>query len=102
MDKKHSLYLRWVVGILAALIGIVLMLIPFIPFGYAFVCASILILAPMVPFLKRVLDNIRARDKRGFLIKIENVLNRFFDFLHNGFKKKPIGTLESGKRPFPD
>ncbi len=75
MLSVNRSYIRYILGTFLAVIGIVLMSIPFIPFGYLIFGISLLILAPKIRFLKKWIRLLRKRDKKGYLKRIEKQMN---------------------------
>ena len=74
MKPKYKKYIRLGAGLLLFVLGGVFMMIPFIPLGYIFLIGSLFLLAYEIPALKRVLDKIKARDKKGRVEKVEQKL----------------------------
>lgn len=75
--RAYSSYIRYIIGGLIALIGFVLMFIPFIPFGYVLIFLALFILAPKVPFLKKYVRLLKRKDKKGHLKRIEDRMNEW-------------------------
>ena len=71
IKSKYKKYFRPVAGSLLLAVGIVFMLIPFIPIGYMFIIAGLFLLAYEIPALKKVLDKIKAKDSKGRVEKVE-------------------------------
>lgn len=88
MEEIYKSYIRWAAGIFAFVIGVVFMLIPFIPIGYLFIIFSVFILAPKIPFLKKWVHWLKEKDKRGNINKVESWINQFELWLSNKFSKK--------------
>lgn len=72
---KHA---RLVYGIIILIIGAVAMLFPMIPLGYAGVFVGCYLLQHKIPFLRRVMDWLRRKDKKGRLQKFEDQVEQFF------------------------
>ncbi len=75
IKPEHSKYIRWVIGIIILLFGAVFMVVPFIPLGYIFLFAGLFILAYDIPFLKKYIDKLKKKDKKGRLDKVEEKIN---------------------------
>lgn len=76
VKPEHRKYIRLVAGIIVLMLGIVFMLIPFIPLGYLFVFAGLLLLANYVPFLRKILVKIKKKDKKGLVEKAEKEIDK--------------------------
>lgn len=76
IKPEHKKYIRLVAGIIVLVLGVVFMLIPFIPLGYIFVFAGLLLLANYVPFLRKVVAKIKKKDKKGIVDKAENEIDK--------------------------
>ncbi|HTO34827.1 MAG TPA: hypothetical protein VFC92_02895 [Bacteroidales bacterium] len=75
IKPEHKKYIRLVAGILILLLGGVFMLIPFIPLGYVLVFAGLFLLAQYVPFLRKLVDKLKKKDKKGRIEKVEKKIN---------------------------
>jgi len=75
--QAYSSYIRYIIGGLCAILGLVLMFIPFIPFGYVLIFLSLFILAPKIPFLKKYVRFLKRKDKKGHLKRIEERMNEW-------------------------
>ncbi|MEQ8472380.1 MAG: hypothetical protein RIC35_14400 [Marinoscillum sp.] len=68
-------YIRYILGGICAIGGILFMFIPFIPLGYILIFAALLLLAPKIPFLKKYIKKLKKRDNKGHLQRIEEQIN---------------------------
>ena len=75
IKPEHRKYIRLVAGIIVLLLGGIFMLVPFIPLGYIFIFAGLFLLAHYVPFLKKILDKMKKKDKKGLVEKVEIKIN---------------------------
>jgi drug/metabolite transporter (DMT)-like permease len=85
-------YIRLIVGIITALLGIVFLFIPFLPFGYLLLFISAFFLARYIPILKRIMSFLRKKDKKGYIQKAEEKIRQFQDWIDRkltGGKKEP-------------
>jgi drug/metabolite transporter (DMT)-like permease len=73
--KKNKKYIRLVAGIIIGLFGAVFMLVPFIPLGYVFIIASLLLLSTYIPPLKRLIDKIRKKDDKNRVEDVEEKID---------------------------
>jgi len=80
---KQKKYFRLIAGIIILVLGIVFMLFPFIPLGYLFVIAGVLLLAYEIPFLQKPLNKIKRKDKKGRVQKVEEKINKSEEVLEN-------------------
>ncbi len=71
IKSKYKKYIRPVAGLIILVLGVVFMMIPFIPLGYIFLVGGLFLLAYEIPALKKVLDKIKARDSKGRVEKVE-------------------------------
>ena len=78
IKKFFKKNLRYIVGGLVLLFGAVFMFIPFIPLGYILLAAGAFLLAPTVPFLRKVLKYIEKKDKKNRVKKLEDKIRKFF------------------------
>lgn len=76
MTARNS-YIRYIIGALCALGGIIFMFIPFIPLGYVLLFAALLLLSPNLPFVRKLMRYLRKRDKNGHIERLENKLNEW-------------------------
>jgi hypothetical protein len=71
MKPEHQKYIRLIAGLILLLLGAVFMLIPFIPLGYAFLIASLFLLASYIPPLNRIIEKIKQKDRKARVNKVE-------------------------------
>ena len=79
------------------LAGIVFMLIPFIPIGYILIITGAFFLAPSVPFIGRMLDKLKKKDKKNRVEKAEHK----FDKIEGKIDRTLVGEEDTGN-PGPD
>jgi drug/metabolite transporter (DMT)-like permease len=70
-------YIRLIIGIITALLGIVFLFIPFLPFGYLLLFVSAFFLASYIPILKKFMSFLRKKDRKGYIKKAEEKIHRF-------------------------
>ncbi len=70
LTPKQISYLWSVVGTVVLLIGLVSMLLPFLPLGYIFTLGGLLILSSRIPVLRRFLRRLEKKDKKGRVKKV--------------------------------
>lgn len=75
IKPEHKKYIRLVAGLILLVLGAVFMLIPFIPLGYAFLIASLFLLASYIPPLSRIIEKIRSKDEKNRVGKVEKKIN---------------------------
>lgn len=73
---KNKKYIRLVAGIIILIFGAVFMQVPFIPLGYVFIIAGLLLLSSYIPPLERLIDKIRKKDDKN---RVENVEKKLDD-----------------------
>lgn len=74
--RKH---LRSIIGIVVLLFGIVFMFIPFIPLGYILLAVGAYLLAPWLPFMRKLLRYLKKKDKRDRIEKTEEKVDEVFE-----------------------
>lgn len=75
IKPEHRKFIRLVAGLILIVLGAVFMLIPFIPLGYAFLIASLFLLASYIPPLNKLIEKIRSKDDKGRVVKVEKKIN---------------------------
>jgi hypothetical protein len=65
LTPKQASYIRPVLGSIVLIIGLVSMVLPFLPLGYIFTLGGIFILSPYIPYLKKLISYLEKRDKKG-------------------------------------
>ncbi len=70
LTPKQISYLRPIVGTVVLIIGLVSMLLPFLPLGYIFTLGGLLILSSRIPVLRRFLRRLEKKDKKGRVKKV--------------------------------
>lgn len=75
IKPEHKKYIRLVAGLILLILGAVFILIPFIPLGYAFLIASLFLLASYIPPLNKLIEKIRSKDDKGRVVKVEKKIN---------------------------
>ncbi len=76
IDPKYASYLRPALGVLFFIIGAASLVIPFIPLGYILLAASLFLLAPEIPFLKRIIRKLKRKDNKNRINKVEEKITR--------------------------
>jgi hypothetical protein len=64
-----------VAGIIIVIFGAVFMMVPFIPLGYVFLIAGLMLLASYIPPLKRLIEKFREKDDKNRVEKVEKKIN---------------------------
>ena len=65
IKPKHKEYIRLVAGIIILILGLIFMLVPFIPLGYRVFNCRIFLLSYKIPFFRKLIDKIKTeRQKR--------------------------------------
>jgi hypothetical protein len=75
IKSEHKKYIRLVAGFILLILGSIFMLIPFIPLGYILLIASLFLLASYIPPLNRIMNNIRTKDKKDRVEKVEKKIS---------------------------
>ena len=75
IKPKNKKYIRLVAGIVILVFGAVFMVVPFIPLGYAFLFAGLFLLSTEIPALKKFLNKIKRKDKKGRVEKVEKKID---------------------------
>ena len=70
-EERRQKKSRVVIGGATILLGLVFMLIPFIPLGYLLIIAGLFIISPLVPKTERLIEKAKKRDKRGRVEKAQ-------------------------------
>ena len=65
-----------VVGIVFLGLGILFMFIPFIPLGYIFIIIALFLLSYNLPFMRKLINKLRKKDKGNYIEKIENQVEK--------------------------
>ena len=68
---EHKKYIRPVAATILMVLGIVFLFFPFIPLGYIFMFAALLLLAPYLPPVRRFLDYLRRKDNKDRVGEVE-------------------------------
>ena len=76
LKPRHKKYIRPVLGLLIFVLGAVFLLIPFIPLGYILLLIGAFFLAPVVPFLRRLLNRLKKKDSKHRVERAEGKMNQ--------------------------
>ncbi len=76
LGPRHKKYIRPVIGIFILLLGSVFLLIPFIPLGYILLIIGALYLAPIFPFMRRIISKIKKWDHKNRVKIAEQNMNK--------------------------
>ena len=71
IKPEHKKYIRLVAGLILLILGSLFMFIPFIPLGYIFLVASLLLLATYIPPLNSIIEKIRTKDEKDRIGNVE-------------------------------
>ncbi len=85
-------YIRLISGIITALLGMVFLFIPFLPFGFLLLFISAFFLVSYIPFLKKFMGFLQKKDKKGYIKKAEEKVRQFENWIDKkltGGKKEP-------------
>jgi len=77
---RKTLYLASI--ILTFVSGILLMAVPFLPFGWFLIAASLLLLMPYFKFFRKWVDKINEKDSSGKIKKLKRKITKFYDWCH--------------------
>jgi uncharacterized membrane protein HdeD (DUF308 family) len=75
IKPEHKKYIRLVAGIIIVIFGAVFMMVPFIPLGYVFLIAGLMLLTSYIPPLKRLIEKFREKDDKNRVEKVEKKIN---------------------------
>ncbi len=78
MKEFFKKNLRYIIGGIVLLLGAVFMFVPFIPLGYIFLAIGAFLLAPAIPFMRKLVKYIEEKDKSNRIKKVEKKVNSFF------------------------
>jgi uncharacterized membrane protein HdeD (DUF308 family) len=90
-DPRTGKYIRLTLGGLFVLVGIVFLLIPFIPLGYLFILIGLFFLSPVIPALSRFIERLEEKDKKERVKKAREKADKVERHIHRRvrkFKKK--------------
>lgn len=76
LKPKHIKYIRPVVGFIVFILGAIFMFFPFIPLGYLFLAAGLFLMAYEIPFLRKLIDKLKRRDKKDRIEKVEEKVEK--------------------------
>jgi hypothetical protein len=76
IKPEHKKYLRPVAGGFILLLGIVFMVVPFIPLGYIFLFGGLFLLSTEIPLFKKWLNKAKSKDKKNRIEKAENIIDK--------------------------
>lgn len=71
IKPEHKKYLRPVTGAVILLLGLVFMVVPFIPLGYIFLFGGLFLLSTEIPIFKKWLNKAKSKDKKNRIEKVE-------------------------------
>lgn len=75
IKPEHKKYLRPVAGGFILLLGIVFMVVPFIPLGYIFLFGGLFLLSTEIPIFKKWLDKAKSKDKKNRIEEVEKTVD---------------------------
>lgn len=64
-----------VAGIIILALGAVFMVVPFIPLGYIFLFAGLLLLSYYIPAFRKPIDKLKKKDKKDRFEKVEKKID---------------------------
>jgi putative Mn2+ efflux pump MntP len=70
--------LRYIAGALIILLGLVFMMIPFIPLGYILLAVGAFLYTPLIPPLKKFVKFLEKKDDSNKVEKAEEKVDEFF------------------------
>lgn len=68
-NERRMKIIRIIFGSLIFLLGVVFMFLPFIPLGYLFIFIGLFFLSPIIPHIRKLLNLIERKDKKGRIRK---------------------------------
>jgi len=77
LTPKQASYIRLILGSIVLIIGLVSMVLPFLPLGYIFTLGGLFILSPYIPYLKRLIAYLEKNDKKGRVKKANEKFSEF-------------------------
>ncbi len=75
--------LFFVVGFLVFILGLICLMLPFLPFGWLLIIVSLLLFMPYFPFFKRWLSWLEKKDRTGFSKKMKKYSISFYNWTHD-------------------
>lgn len=72
LSRKYKKYIRPAIGIFILAMGIVFMFFPFIPLGYVFIAAALILLSYELPPVRKALNFLKKKDNGKHVEKIEH------------------------------
>ncbi len=75
IPSNYRKYIRPLLGIVILILGITFMFFPFIPLGYIFTAAAIILLSYELPFVRRFVAFLKQRGNAKSINKIEEEVN---------------------------
>jgi len=73
---KYKKHIKLVIALIIIVLGSVFMIIPFIPLGFILLFAGLVLLVPYVPFLNRLINQHKKRNKNKIVKKIEEKIQQ--------------------------
>jgi UPF0716 family protein affecting phage T7 exclusion len=77
LKKKIKVNLRYIIGGIILFLGAIFMFVPFIPLGYLFLAIGALLLAPVIPALRKLLNWVEKKDKTNKIEKVEEKVDDY-------------------------
>ena len=72
----HKKYIRPVAGAIILLLGLIFMVVPFIPLGYIFLFGGLFLLSTEIPLFKKWLGKAKSKDKKDRIEKVEKKVEK--------------------------
>ncbi len=94
--KIFKRILFFVVGFMVFILGLICLMIPFLPFGWLLIIVSCILFLPYFPSIKRALIWLEKRDRTGFSRKLKKWSSSFYNWTHD------IEKCEEGEDPLID
>ncbi len=76
IKPEHKKYLRPVAGSIILLLGMVFMVVPFIPLGYIFLFGGLFLLSTEIPIFKKWLNKAKSKDKKNRIEEVEKTVDK--------------------------
>jgi uncharacterized membrane protein YbaN (DUF454 family) len=76
IKPEHKKYLRPVAGGIILLLGVVFMVVPFIPLGYIFLFGGLFLLSTEIPIFKKWLNKAKSKDKKNRIEDVEKTVDK--------------------------
>lgn len=76
IKPEHKKYLRPVAGGIILFLGVIFMVVPFIPLGYIFLFGGLFLLSTEIPIFKKWLNKAKSKDKKNRIEDVEKSVDK--------------------------